>query len=185
MYPYELMQDYRKGTYLKIIFNNNTLKGFFRAWIDCKNKEKALLIDQTYPQHVDFMIQLYHLNNEKAEEFTLAQTLAKDHYQDFSTSKILYSEDIQKVEEIKLITCPVCSEPMQRNESLTTPHNYWFCKCFGHSFKTRRIVEIIEKKKIAQISGFIQFNQNPIKIQKKVKKNHSLEIKWKVPFSRR
>lgn len=143
----KIMQDYRKGTYIKITLDNKKLKGFFRAWVDCKN-EKSLVIDQTYLQHIDFMIQLYHLNDEKAEELSLAQTLTKEHYQDFSTSKILYSEDIQEVEEINSIICPVCNEPMKRNASLTTHHIYWFCKCFGHSFETRGIVEIIEKKKM-------------------------------------
>ena len=48
MYRYELIENYRKGTYLEIIFNNKKLYEFFRAWVDFKKKEKALVIDQTY-----------------------------------------------------------------------------------------------------------------------------------------
>ncbi len=47
MYRYELIENYRKGTYLEIIFNNKKLYGFFRVWVDFKKNEKALVIDQS------------------------------------------------------------------------------------------------------------------------------------------
>ena len=116
MYPYELMENYRKGTYLEIIFGNRTVRGFFRSWIDYEKDEKALIIDQTYPQHVDFVNRFFPSNKEKAQLFT------KEH-------------------------CPVCNKPMLRNELPTTRHIYWFCRCFGHSFDTRSMIELIERKK--------------------------------------
>lgn len=141
------MENYRKGTNLEVIFEKEKLHGFYRAWVDCKKGGKALVIDQTYPQHVDFIKMLYHLNNEKGKQISKNQALTKDYYQDCSRSKILNAEDIQEIEEIKKIYCPVCYNPMQRNASLTTPQVYWFCTCFGHSFGIRRIIEIIENKK--------------------------------------
>ena len=92
MYRYELMENYRKGTYLEIIFDSRTVRGFFRSWIDCEKSEKALIIDQTYPQHVDFVNKFFPFNREYAQLFTKEQTLAKEYYQNFSTSKILYAE---------------------------------------------------------------------------------------------
>ncbi len=147
MYPYELMENYRKGTYLEIIFGNRTVRGFFRSWSDYEKDEKALIIDQTYPQHVDFVNKFFPFNRENAQLFTKEQMLTKEHYQNFSTSKILYADDLQNVEEIRSINCPVCNKPMLRNESLTTSHIYWFCRCFGHSFDTRSMIELIERKK--------------------------------------
>ncbi len=68
-------------------------------------------------------------------EITLKQPLTKEYYQDCSTSKILYSENIQKVEEIKSIVCPICHEPMQRNASLNI-QNYFelILKLFDRHF---------------------------------------------------
>ncbi|KKM00864.1 hypothetical protein LCGC14_1800160 [marine sediment metagenome] len=132
MYRYELMENYRKGTYLEIIFDGRTVRGFFRGWIDYEKNEKALIIDQTYLQHVNFVNKFYPSNREKAQLFTKDQTLTKEHYQNFSTSKILYADDIQNVKEIKSINCPICGKPMLRNESLTTPHVYWLYRCFGY-----------------------------------------------------
>ncbi len=168
MYPYELMENYRKGTYLEIIFGDRTVRGFFRGWIDYEKDEKALIIDQTYPQHVDFVNKFFPSNKEKAQLLTKEKTLTKEHYQNFSTSKILCAEDIQNVEEIKSINCPICDKTMLRNESLTTPHVYWFCRCFGYSFETRLMIELIEKKNNNLQVGnqnfeFIRLKKNSLK----------------------
>ncbi len=95
------MENYRKGTYLEIIFNSRTVRGFFRSWIDYEKDEKALIIDQTHPQHVDFVNKYFSSNREKAQLFTKEQTLTKEHYQNFSTSKILYAIDIFSINLFK------------------------------------------------------------------------------------